>query len=271
MTDIAVFHVLAAILGLVLGSFYNVCIHRGVTGESVIDPPRSKCPHCGAFLKWYDNIPLVSYAMLRGRCRSCKTPISARYPVVEALSGAVCLALAVKFGPGFKWAAYTAFCGLLTVLAFIDLATMTLPLYPMLAGAGAALVCAPLVLDIPLADAALAAALGAGGFWAVRLLYKLLRGIEGLGEGDVWLMLLIGPLVGAANLPFVVIASGVGLIAASVVLLRHRPDTFEDDDVDYDELGAMQTPVPYGPFLCAAAVAAILWGRDVLAWYLRVV
>ncbi|WP_461209752.1 prepilin peptidase [Desulfocurvus sp. DL9XJH121] len=271
MNDTLPFRILAVILGLVLGSFYNVCIHRTVSGESVVDPPRSKCPLCGRTLTWWENIPLLSYALLRGRCHGCKAPISPRYPLVEALSGLICLALAVRFGPGLKFVAYTGFCGLLLVLAFIDLATMTLPLYPMIAGAAAALACAPLVLDIPLSDAALAAALGAGGFWLVRFLYKRLRGVEGLGEGDIWLMLLIGPLVGVANLPFVVMVSGVGLILASVVMLRHRPDTFEDDDIDYDELSALQTPVPYGPFLCAAAVLAILWGRDVLMWYLRVV
>ena len=268
MNELALFHTLAAILGLVVGSFYNVCIHRTITGESVANPPRSKCPHCGTFLKWYDNIPLVSYALLLGRCRTCKTRISPRYPIVEALSGAASLALALKFGPGWQWAAYTAFSGLLIVLAFIDLDTMTLPLYPMIGGAVVALAISQPVLGIPYMDAVLAAALGAGGFWLVRLLYKVLRGIEGLGEGDIWLMLLIGPLVGVKNLPFVIMASGVGLIAASALMLRRRPDTYEDDDIDYDELGAMQTPIPYGPFLCAAGLAAVLWGDEVLRWYL---
>lgn len=272
MNEIVGFNILACILGLVVGSFYNVCIHRGITGESVVNPPRSKCPHCGHFLAWWENIPLISYLILRGRCHDCKAGISMRYPIVEALSGAIALALALKFGPGAKWAAYTAFSGLLIVLAFIDLATMFLPLYPMLIGAVAALACAPLFLDIPLMDAGFAAAAGAGCFWAVRAAYKLLRGIEGLGEGDIWLMLLIGPLVGLDQLPFVIVVSGLGLVASSMIFLRggYEPVRDEDDEAmeDDEERGALQTPIPYGPFLCAAAVLAVLVGDEVMRWYI---
>lgn len=265
MDQTLLFRILATVLGLVLGSFYNVCIHRSLTGESVTNPPRSKCPKCGHFLSWWENIPLLSWLLLRGRCRSCKKPISIRYPAVEALSGAIALALALKFGPGFKFAAYMAFSGLLIVLAFIDLASFMLPLYPMLIGAAAAMVCAPLMLDIPLHDAALAAGLGAGMFWLVRLAYRKLRGVEGLGEGDVWLMLLLGPLVGTRHLPFIILVSGITLIASSAFFLLggHAQD---DDDA-----GALRTPIPYGPFLCLATILAILWGDDVLLWYLGVV
>lgn len=294
MTETVAFNILACILGLVLGSFYNVCIHRGITGESVVNPPRSKCPDCGHLLSWWENIPLVSYLILRGRCHNCKQGISLRYPLVEALSGAIALALALKFGPGAKWAVYMAFSGLLIVLGFIDLATMFLPLYPMLVGAGAALICAPLFLGIPLVDAALAAGAGAGCFWAVRAAYKRLRGIEGLGEGDIWLMLLIGPLVGLDQLPFIIIFSGLGLVATSVFFLRGGagpegdetavedttagtiatkeattgPGGDEDAEQEDEERGPLQTPIPYGPFLCAAAIAAVLVGQDVLHWYL---
>lgn len=268
MTETVAFNILALILGLIVGSFYNVCIHRGITGESVVNPPRSKCPKCGHFLSWWENIPLVSYLILRGRCHSCKAGISPRYPVVEALSGAISLALAVKFGPGAKWAVYTAFSGLLIVLAFIDLETMFLPLYPMIIGAVLALAAAPTVLDIPFFDAALAAGAGAGCFWTVRWVYKRLRGIEGLGEGDIWLMLLIGPLTGVTQLPFIIIVSGVGLVATSAFFLRGGGVQYEDDDEDMEERGALQTPIPYGPFLCAAAVLSILVGDTVMRWYL---
>jgi len=268
MNENALFHILATVLGLIVGSFYNVCIHRGITGESVVNPPRSKCPKCGHFLAWWENIPLLSYLILRGRCHSCHAPISARYPVVEALSGAISLALALKFGPGAKWAAYTAFSGLFIVLAFIDLETMFLPLTPMLIGAGLALVAAPLILDIPLLDAALAAATGAGTFWLIRFLYKRLRGIEGLGEGDIWLMLLIGPLTGLEQLPFIIIVSGVGLVGSSFLFLRGGGPTYEGDEPEDEERGALQTPIPYGPFLCLAAVLSILVGDVVMRWYL---
>lgn len=258
MDPTTVFHILALVLGLVLGSFYNVCIHRGLTGESVANPPRSKCPKCGHFLSWWENIPLVSWVILRGRCRECRETISIRYPVVEAVSGAIALALALKFGPGMQFAVYLAFSGLLIVLAFIDLASFMLPLYPMIIGAVAALVCAPLFLGIPLLDALLAAALGAGSFFLIRLFYRKVRGIEGLGEGDIWLMLLLGPLVGTRHLPFIILVSGVTLIVCSIPFVSRR-------DADGNPL---QTPVPYGPFLCLATILAILVGDEALAWYL---
>lgn len=264
MDETTVFRILATVLGLVLGSFYNVCIHRGLTGESIANPPRSKCPKCGHFLSWWENIPLVSWLLLRGRCRSCRKPISARYPLVEALSGAVALALAVKFGPGMTFAVYLAFSGLLIVLAFIDLASFMLPLWPMIIGAVLAMVCAPLFLGIPLLDALLAAGVGAGTFWLVRWAYRRLRGIEGLGEGDIWLMLLLGPLTGLRHLPFVILASGVSLIAFNLPMLLRQGHRDAQGN-------PMQTPIPYGPFLCLAAMLAILVGDDVLAWYLGTV
>jgi len=262
MDQTILFRILATVLGLVLGSFYNVCIHRSLTDESVTNPPRSKCPKCGHFLSWWENIPLLSWVMLRGRCHSCHKPISVRYPLVEALSAAVALALAVKFGPGLKFAVYLGFSGLLMVLAFIDLASFMLPLYPMLIGAGLAVICAPLVLDIPLADALLAAGLGAGAFWLVRVAYRKLRGIEGLGEGDVWLMLLLGPLTGVRHLPFIILVSGISLILCSVFFLLGNKDA---------QGNALQTPIPYGPFLCLATLLAILVGDEVLIWYLGIV
>ena len=116
----------ATLLGLLLGSFYNVCIHRYQTKESILWPP-SHCPACKRQLAWWENIPLVSYLLLRGRCRQCWQHISWRYPLVEALSGLLALVLAWKFGPGPIWLTYMFFVGLLLVASFIDFDSYILP------------------------------------------------------------------------------------------------------------------------------------------------
>lgn len=256
MSEIVLFRTVAVVMGLVLGSFYNVCIHRGITGESVVDPPRSRCPKCGHDLSWWENIPLVSWAVLRGKCRSCRLPISVRYPLVEALSGGLALALAVRFGMSGAFAAYFLFFGLLIVLSFIDWETMTLPLCPMLIGAGAAFALSEPVLGVSFVDAGFAAVGGAGCFWGIRLAYRRLRGIEGMGEGDVYLMLLLGPLVGGDLLPLVVIVGGVGLMVASLFMTRGKAEE------------RMTQPIPFGPFLCLGAVFAVLVGDSIMNWWM---
>lgn len=243
----AAFHGLSLVLGLCLGSFYNVCIHRTISGESVANPPRSKCPQCGHFLAWWENIPLLSYALLLGKCRSCRCHISARYPLVEGLSALIALALAITFGPGPKWAAYMAFSGLFIVISFIDLETYTLPLRPMLIGSLAALGLAPTVLGVDLVDSMLGAVVGAGLFWTVNAVYTRVRGVQGMGEGDVYLIFLIGALTGLSMLPPVIIISAATAGIVGFIAARGDGDKRE-------------SALPYGPFLCLAAILVILWG-----------
>ncbi len=300
------FYIFATCLGLVLGSFYNVCIHRSITEESISNPKRSKCPKCGHFLSWWENIPLLSFLfILRGRCFHCRAPISWRYPAVEAISAALALFFALKFGMSLQWVVLMAFSGLFIVLSFIDLATMTLPLYPMLVGAVAALICGPLVLGVPWLDAFMAAGIGAGGFWLIGFLYKKIRGFDGLGDGDMWLMLVLGPLVGLKMLPLVILSSGIFLLASSMFfkMFNYAPVEFgldrggddsalrdgekveegaataeekeaeatreDHEPQDEEEEGSfMQMALPYGPFLCAGTLLALLAGNEIMAWYL---
>lgn len=248
---------LALVLGLCLGSFATACVHRYLAGQTVLNPPRSYCPHCERQLKWWENIPLVSYILLRGRC-SCerREPIGSRYLALEALSGAFALAFALKCGPSPAFLVYVAFTTALLIASFIDFAEYILPDGITLTGAAAALICAPLFLGVPLFDSALGAILGAGLFWALQVGYRLLRKDEGMGTGDIKLMALLGALNGWQALPFTILAGSVSALAASLFYLRKT-----------DALG-LKTAVPFGPFLTLGGLLAPLVAGRVTAWYL---
>lgn len=248
---------MALVLGLILGSFATACVHRYLAGQTVLNPPRSYCPNCDKQLTWWENIPLLSYILLRGRC-SCekRIPISLRYPALEALSGAFALAFALKCGPTPAFLVYLAFSTALLVASFIDFAEYILPDPITLGGTAAALVCAPLFLGIPLFDSALGAILGSGLFWALQVGYRLLRKDEGMGTGDIKLMALLGALNGWQALPFTILAGALSALAASLFYLRRT------------DAQGMKTAVPFGPFLTLGGLLAPLVGDLVSAWYL---
>ena len=240
------FDILAIILGLVLGSFYNVCIHRYLTGESIIFPA-SHCPVCKHKLSWWENIPLISFIILRGRCRSCGQKISLRYPAVELISGLLALGLAIKFGPGTSFFIYLFFFGLLIVASFIDLNSFILPDIITLPG-GVLAFAASFVLPPSWQDALAGAVLGSGSFWLLQKGYKLLKGVDGLGTGDIKLMIMLGALVGWQGLPALVfIAALTGLMASLYYIKTNKGK-------------GVQTPIPFGPFLSLGTVVYILAG-----------
>jgi len=246
---------LVFVLGLVLGSFYNVCIHRYLSGESIVSPG-SHCPNCLRRLKWWENLPLLSYILLRGRCSSCGEGISARYPAVELISGIWLLALYLEFGLGGPWAVHLVFGGLLIVLSFIDLESFVLPDIMVLPGAAASFVCSGLVLHPGWLESFLGAVLGAGAFLLLQKGYKLLKGVEGLGSGDIKLMLLLGALVGWRLLPLMVFLSAICGLAVSLIYISSPKGR------------GMQTAIPFGPFLSLGAMLTILWGPEIWQWYL---
>ena len=249
------FPLLALFLGLVLGSFYNVCIHRYLSQTSIVWPG-SHCPQCGHRLSWWENIPLVSFLVLRGRCRACRTPISWRYPLVEGLSGLWALALAWQFGLGTAWLVYMGFGGLLIVASFIDLDSFILPDRLTLPGGLLALIAAPTLLGLHWSSAAIGAVAGAGTFWILQQGYKLLRGVEGLGTGDIKLMFLLGGLLGWQSLPLVVFLGALSGLGVSVIYLVR------------DRSQGMQTAIPFGPFLSLGGMLTILFGPSLMQWYL---
>jgi leader peptidase (prepilin peptidase)/N-methyltransferase len=252
-----VFGLGALALGLLLGSFYNVCVHRYLAGESIVWPP-SRCPDCGHRLSWWENIPIMSFLALRGRCRNCKAAISLRYPVVEALSGLWALALAVQYGPTWAWLAYMVMGGILIVASFIDLASFILPDILTLPGAALAFLAAVFVLGMDPVQSLLGAGIGAGTFLALQVGYRKLKGIEGLGTGDIKLMLLLGALLGPTALPIVVLGGSLAALAASVFFILQAKARGEGE--------GLKTAIPFGPFLSLGGMLAALYGDAIWRW-----
>jgi leader peptidase (prepilin peptidase)/N-methyltransferase len=246
----AFFYTMALILGLCLGSFYNVCVHRYLVGKSVISPG-SHCPACGHVLSWWENIPVLSYLLLGAKCRSCKGKIHWRYPAVELLSGVLALLFAVKFGPTAQWLIYMVFLGIFLVASFIDLDAFILPdvlTYP----AAVLALSTPLFLPVDWLETLLGGLFGAGIFLLLQQAYLRLRGIDALGTGDIKLMLSLGALVGLSLLPLMILLSALCALVIAVVYLR-RP-----------EGQGLRTAIPFGPFLCLGAVLTLLWGEELL-------
>jgi len=248
------FETTACLLGLVVGSFANVCIHRLPRRESVVRPP-SRCPACGALIQARDNVPLVSWLLLRGRCRACRTPISRRYPVVEAANGLLWLALAGLQGPRAQTFVAMALVTALLVLGVIDLDHQILPDVITLPGIAVGLAASFLPGSgvRPLAAAA-AAAGGWLAFAAVAWAYERTRGIEGLGQGDWKLAAMLGAFLGWQGMLLAVLLASVAgtVVGLGAVGLRGRD---------------MKHALPLGTFLGAGGIVVVFFGEAILTWY----
>lgn len=247
-------------LGAVVGSFLNVCIHRLPRGESVVRP-RSRCPSCGAPIRWHENIPIVSWALLSGRCAACRGKIAWRYPVVEAVSGALVAGLFVAYGPTAAFAIAAFFALSLLVLFFTDLDHQLLPDAVTLPGLAVGLGSAwwnPFLGEEGggrLVAAAAGAAVGGGFLWAVGAAYGRLRGVEAMGLGDVKLMAMAGAFTGPKGVVFTLLAASVTGAAVGLALIPLRGKSLKD-------------ALPFGCFLAPAALAGLLFGADALDRYL---
>jgi leader peptidase (prepilin peptidase)/N-methyltransferase len=245
-------YLLAGTIGGCLGSFANVLIYR-LPRDLNISHPRSFCPECETQIRWFDNVPVIGWLVLRGRCRQCRTAISAQYPLVELL-GVVCGLVTVwRFGP--NWAGLTAFLFLinLLVVARIDWEHMIIPHTLTLGGSLLGLALAPLN-GLGLGNALLGGAIGAGGVGILAYGYKLLRGQLGMGGGDVMLMGMVGTYLGVLGVGLVIF--GGALLGSLYALTRYRQG-----------LDGSQK-LPFGTFLAAAGVVAMLAGDSVVRWYL---
>ena len=245
--------VFAAGLGLILGSFVNVLIYRLPRGKSVIFPS-SACPGCGKPIAPYDNIPVLSYLLLGGRCRRCKASISPRYPLVESLVGGASLWIYLRHGFGLEYVVELAFVSAMVSLVFIDYDHHLLPNAITYPGIVAGLLLAGPRDGITVIDALLGAVVGAGLLLAVAELYLRLRRIEGLGMGDVKMMGMVGAFLGVKP---VLLTLFLGSLIGSVV------------GVGAVWLGGrgMQTKLPFGTFLGLAAATALFVGRPLIDWY----
>lgn len=255
--------VLAATLGLVVGSFLNVCIHRMPLGQSVVRP-RSRCPRCAAPIAGRHNVPVLSWLLLRGRCASCRAPIAWRYPAVEALTGALTLGLWRLLGPSPSFAIAIVFAWMLVVLFFTDWDHQLLPDVVTLTGFGLGIAAAwfnPALGETGTARlwAALSgAALGSGILWGIGALWKRLRGIEAMGLGDVKMMAMVGAFAGPTGVLFTLFAASLAGAAVGLALIPVRGRTLTD-------------ALPFGCFLAPAALAALLWSRRVVDAYLGLI
>lgn len=244
----------AAVLGLIVGSFSNVCIHRLPRRESVTTPP-SRCPGCGALIRPWDNVPLLSYLVLGGRCRACKRRISPRYPLVEAASGGLYWALAAAFGPSPRALVLMAFASALLILGLIDFEHQILPNAITLPGIVVGLLATRLPgWPVGTLQAAAAAAGGYLVFMLVAATYRKARGVEGLGQGDWKLAAMLGAFLGWQQLllsVFLATLSG-SLVGLGLIAFRGRD---------------FQHALPFGTFLCAAGLLVLFVGDPLLGWY----
>ena len=262
------------LFGLAIGSFLNVCILRIPERKSVVQPA-SACPKCGAGIRPYDNIPVVSYLLLRGKCRACKAPISWMYPAVELLTGGLFLGCWLAFGLtplAVKWAAFSA---LMVVLVFTDLRERVLPDAVNYTGLAIGLAISlftppadgtalwlsnklfafpPPTPAISLIDALLGAAIGSSLLWMVSEAYFRLRGREGMGLGDVKMMLMAGAFLGLQRtLLTIFVGSVLGSFLGLAFILAKRKGT------DYE--------LPFGSFLGMAAILVMFFGTPLVTWY----
>ena len=283
MTDTLInpgmFPLLAGLLGLVVGSFLNVVIHRlprmmerdwqcqcaELRGEEMpegeafsLARPRSRCPACGHPISALENIPIVSWLFLRGKCSACQAPISVRYPVVEAVTGLLTAFAAVHFG--FGWSAVGAIILVwsLIALTFIDFDTKYLPdsiTLPLL-WCGLLFNLAGTYADLH--SAVVGAMAGYLALWSVYWVFKLVTGKEGMGYGDFKLLAALGAWQGWQMLPLIILLSSlVGAVVGILLIILARR--------------GRDVPIPFGPYLATAGLLALFWGREITQYYLRLV
>ncbi len=266
--------IFVSLFGLIIGSFLNVCIVRIPGGKSIV-MPASACTKCGAAIRPYDNIPVISYLVLGGKCRKCKNPISAMYPAVELLTGLLFLGCYEVFGLSAEALKWSIFSAIMVVLVFTDLRERILPDLVNYTGFGLGLVLsfftnpidgtasaiAKRLFEFPppapvlsFADALLGAAAGSGLLWLVSEVYFRLRGREGMGLGDVKMMLMAGAFLGLKRTLLTIFAGSIlgSVLGVAVILARRKGSDYE---------------LPFGTFLGMAALLVVFFGSPIVYWY----
>ncbi len=243
---------IVAAVGLAVGSFLNVCMYRLPRGESVVTPP-SRCPSCGHRLRWFDNVPVLGWLVLRGRCRSCRTAISPRYPLVEVATAGFFLLQLWQVGWAPLLAVRLLFVSAMIVLFVIDLQHRILPNVITLPGIVVGLV-ACLFFEPGWRSSLIGVAAGGGVLWAIGEAYFRIRGEEGMGFGDVKMLAMIGAFLGwQLMLVTLLLASLAGSIIGGTMIAIDR--------------GNMKYALPLGSFLALGAIVATHLGYPLIEWY----
>jgi len=244
-----------ALLGLIVGSFLNVVIHRLPRGRSVVWPA-SACPWCEGRIAARDNIPILGYLLLGGRCRRCRAPISARYAVVEALTAALFVANLVRFGPTAEAVAGCLFSALVVALAGIDAEHLLLPDALTMPGILAGLALQPWLPRTTLLDSLIGALVGAGLLILTMNLWYWLRQEEGMGLGDVNMLAMVGAFLGWKGVAVTLLVASLSGALTGLALILARSLS-------------LKSKLPFGVFLALGAVVALLWGPELVDRYLK--
>jgi leader peptidase (prepilin peptidase) / N-methyltransferase len=243
------------LFGAAIGSFLNVCIYRLPLHESIVFPA-SHCRACATPLSWYDNLPLASYVLRRGRCRFCGAAFSFRYFLVELLTALLAVALVYRFGLTVTTVGYFAFSAALVVITFIDLDYQIIPDVISLPGAVAGVLFSLVSPALSLRSSLIGLVLGAGILLAVALGYRVVTGREGMGGGDVKLLAMIGAFLGWRAVLFTLFAASfVGSVVGVTAMVRNHADS--------------KLALPFGPFLSFGALCYLFFGEQLIEWYLN--
>jgi len=245
---------ISILFGAMVGSFLNVCIFRLPKEESIIWPG-SHCPNCNKPIKFYDNIPLMSYLLLWGKCRYCKKPISFQYPLVEGITALCSLWLFIKFGPSLSFLFFFAFVAALIVITVIDLYHQIIPDAISLPGIGVGLIASLILPQITFFNSLIGVLLGGGSLFIVGTLYQWFFKREGMGGGDVKLLAMIGAFLGwKAVILTILLSSLIGSITGIIIMVLKGKD--------------FKYAIPFGPFLSLGAVMSLSYGEEIIRWYL---
>lgn len=237
----------AVVLGASVGSFLNVVIYRLPNGFRLALPSRSACMKCGLKLRWHDNIPILSYVFLRGRCAGCRKSFSFRYPLVEIMTAVMFLAVARYFGVTVATLYYWAFVSALIAITFIDLDHRIIPDAISFPGIAFGFLFSFFVPHLGMVSSFWGVVAGGGSFWLLAWAYEKYTGREGLGFGDVKMLAMIGAFLGPKGvIGAIVISSMLGSVVGLIIMLVQRKD--------------LKLSVPYGPFLAIGALTYLFWG-----------
>lgn len=244
--------VIVFVFGAVIGSFLNVCIYRLQREESIVWPG-SRCPKCGKTIAWYDNLPIVSFLFLLGRCRACRAPISWRYPLVEALNGAGYLLLLRQFGLMWPTLIYALFFSALVVITFIDLDIQIIPDVISLPGIVIGLAVS-YWLPQGFVSSLIGLLVGGGFFWLVAEVGTRVLKQEAMGGGDIKLIAMVGAFLGWHNVLLTIFLASLAGAAVGLLFMVLKG-------------WGRRTPIPFGPFLALGAVLALFFGTTIVEWY----
>ena len=239
--------------GLCVGSFLNVCISRLPEGGSIIHPG-SRCPKCNTPIRFYDNIPVLSYILLGGRCRQCRTGISPRYPVIELVTGAMACCIFLKYGPSASALIYFIFSAALIAVTFIDIDHQIIPDEISLPGIPAGFATSFVLAGLTYTDALLGILTGGGSLFLLAMGYHLATGKEGMGGGDIKLLAMNGAFIGWKGVIFTIfISSVIGTLVGMAFMAIFRKN--------------LKFAIPFGPFLSLGAIVYLFFGQSIINWY----